>query len=461
MKKLGFFLLFSALAQAGMAQSDMSLYNFNAIGQSLYTNPAMPQQSKLWIGLPAMSGMSFSYHNSAFSLVDVAATGTDVNANIETVILGLDDRSHLSAYSTIDLLGFGVKTGNGFVSLGAQQIIDLKVDFNADLFKFLWFGNGSEYGRNVDISGFDAEFVQRTAYYAGYQHTLMDDKLTIGGRGKFLVGQQHWNVDRMNINIRTSDSSSLHATSDIRVRTAGLATVIDGEEFGVFNKLAFPQNRGFALDLGAYYKLSEKWHFSASLLDLGYIRWQDDTRDYVSEGSFDYHGMDADLQNDPPIESQDEVLDSLKEAFNFEELDGQSYKRSLSSRFFAAADYNFNKKHSLGGIYHMRLWEDQAYHDFSVNYRGRVSRWFQFIVNYSVINGTFDNLGGGFDLKAGPVQLYVLSDNVLGGIFYENLQSTSVRVGLNIALYGKKDRDKTDEEPAAPPVPQPEPEDKS
>jgi hypothetical protein len=39
-------LAFLALSIGLSAQSDMMLYNFNAIPQSHYTNPAMPQQDK-------------------------------------------------------------------------------------------------------------------------------------------------------------------------------------------------------------------------------------------------------------------------------------------------------------------------------------------------------------------------------------------------------------------------------
>lgn len=427
------------LVHFSSAQSDLSLYNFNAIAQSLYTNPAMPQQTKFWIGLPGLSGVSGSYHNSAFSLVDLAAEGSDVNANIETIILGLDARSHFSTYNSVDLLGVGFKVGDGFFSMGARQILDLKVDFNRDLFQFLWFGNASAEGRHVNISGFDAEFVQRTSYYAGYQHAFLEDKLRIGARAKFLIGQQNFYVDRMNIDLRTSDSSSLHASSDVRIRTAGVATEFGGDNVSIFQEMVFPKNHGYALDLGVHFSPSKSWDISASILDLGYIDWREDTRDYIAEGSFDYQGLNANLGDDRPIESQDDILDSLKAAFGSKEIDGRSYTRNLSSRVFAAVDYNLNKKHSLGGIYHLRLWEGQGYHDFSVNYRARLARWFQFIVNYSVINGTYDNVGGGFDLKTGPVQLYVLSDNVLGSVFYEKMQSASVRVGINIALYGKKD----------------------
>ena len=207
--------------------------------------------------------------------------------------------------------------------------------------------------------------------------------------------------------------------------------------------MCFPQNSGFGLDLGAFYKLNEKWDISASVIDLGFIKWSTERVDYVSNGEFEFEGIDADLSNDKPVEDGafDAVLDSIGEALEFEEVEGgPSYTKALPSRIFLGANYKLNEKHAFGGVYHMKLWNGKAYHDFSVNYQSRLSRGFQYTVSYSVINGTYNNVGLGMQFKAGPMQLYLISDNVLDIIWYENLQSSNMRAGLNITLFDKKDK---------------------
>lgn len=82
MRKLNLLLISLGLSWTMVAQSDMMLYNFNAIPQVHHTNPAYPQQTKWYIGLPAISGFSTHYHNSGFALIDIFEAGTDINQNL-------------------------------------------------------------------------------------------------------------------------------------------------------------------------------------------------------------------------------------------------------------------------------------------------------------------------------------------------------------------------------------------
>ncbi|MGB0177258.1 MAG: DUF5723 family protein [Owenweeksia sp.] len=447
-------LAFVFITVAASAQSDLTLYNFNAIPQSLHTNPAYPQQTKVWVGLPVISGMHVHFHNNGFKLVDLLATGTDVNENLDNIINNLDDKSHLAVRNNLDLLGVAFQMGNGFFSMGATQTVDFRMDYPVDLLKLVRFGNDQYVGQSLNVNQFDYETMVRTNIYLGYQHSMMDDRLRIGGRFKYIIGQQHSYVDRMNAEINTRDEGfELDIKTDIRIRTAGVTSILDNTFGDNIMDNVIPANSGFAGDLGVFYKINDKWDVSASVIDLGVIKWSANTRDYISKGEYTYDGIDADLSNDNLDQSLQETRDSLKAAFDFKEVDGESYSRWLSSRVFLGANYHFNDKHALGALYHARLWNGEAFHDVSFNYQGRWSRMFQFIASYSVINGTYNNVGAGFDLKLGPIQLYVLSDNVLGALMYENLQTTNLRFGVNFTFYGKKGTNATqlvDPIPAAP-----------
>lgn len=441
MKKLLFCVsAFIGLSVQSSAQSDLTLYNFNSIPQSLHVNPAMPQQTRVWVGIPVLSSIQVYYHNDAFRPIDLFETGTDVNANIDEIILGLEDNSQLAINQSLDLLGVGFRVKGGFLTLGAQQVTDYRMDYPVDLLKLVRFGNTGSGYRSSNLSEFDFETITRTNYYIGYQKSV-NDKLSIGGRFKYIIGQGHAYVDKMDVKVETLDNSNLQVETDIVIRTAGIKDYIEDNPFEIKTSV-FPDNSGFGIDLGANYEINNHWSVSASVLDLGYINWKSATRDYVSNGTFEYEGVDANLNEDDPIGSFDDVIDSLSALFDFEELDGDKYTRWLTSRAFLAANYKINEKHAFGAVYQLKLWSNTAYHDFSVNYQGRLSRAFQYTVSYSVINGTYNNVGAGFQAKLGPVQLYMLTDNFLNIMYYENLETTNVRLGLNVALFDKKAKDK-------------------
>lgn len=428
------------------AQSDLLLYNFNAIPQSLHTNPAYEQQTRVWVGLPALSGVQVHYHNNGFALIDLLEKGTDVNENKDRIIMALDDKSQIAVNQSTDLLGVGFRAWKGFATIGATQQIDYRMGFPVDLMRLIDQGNTIAENRNLDIGNFGFESLIRTNFYVGYQRNY-NEKLRLGGRLKFIVGQSHSYVDKMEANIHTTDSSSLLIETDILIRTAGVSGFLgdSGEDFKVF-----PSNYGFGVDIGTSYDLDEHWNFSASILDLGFINWKDNTTDYTSKGSYHFDGVGADLSENQPIESFENITDSLEEAFDFKESHGNSYVRGLSSRVFLGANYHFSQRHTVGLLYHGRIWDDQLFSDMSINYQGRLSRAFQLTLGYSIINGTYNNLGAGFSLKLGPMQLYVLSDNVLHAFMYDNLQTSNVRAGLNITLYDKKEKRRKQQQSEAP-----------
>ena len=445
MKKILTLSVFVFTALSLSAQSDLILYNFNAIPQSLHTNPAYPQQTKLWIGLPVMSGVNVDYHNSGFAPIDLLERGSNASENIDNIINSLDGNSQLTVNQRIDLLGVGFKVGNGFFSLGATQNVEYRMQYPVDLLKFVNYGNGEYGGEPIDIGAFDFETLVRTNIYAGLQLKFLDDKLSVGTRVKYMIGQQNAHFERLNVTIENPDPHQMNISSDILVKTAGTSALFDGGSVDAM-KLALPNNTGIGFDFGFDYKITDRLSVNASILDLGSINWTDNTRDYVSQGEFVYDGIDQDLFGDEdPNKNEEsggfeEVIDSLEAAFQFQEVDGGSFKRTLLKQFYAGVNYKLTPKQTVGFLYHNRMWTGKMYHDFSVNYQARVSRMFQFIASYSVINGTYNNIGAGFDLKLGPLQIYLLSDNVLGALMYENLQSSSLRVGVNFTFYGKKDK---------------------
>lgn len=443
------YILVAALAFSASlaAQSDLTLYNFNAIPQSLSTNPAQKQQAKVWIGLPVVSGVQTHYHNSGFALIDLFATGTNPNDNVDNIINSLDERSQITSNTSVDLLGVGFKVGRGFVSFGSELVVDVRTDYPADLLRFINFGNaGGVETEKVDasfkINSFDLEYEVRTNTYIGYQHMFLDDKLSVGGRFKYIIGQQSGYIDRINATITTNDTA-LIVDSDALVRTSGLSPFVDTTLIrpGEID-LALPGNSGYGFDLGVSYDVNERLNISASVLDIGSITWNTNNRDYVSKGQYAYTGVDVDFSNDDPAQGAEFFIDSLQSAFNFEEVDGEAYTKSLNTRIFLSVNYKLNDKHSVGALFHTRKWGGEFFNDYSVNYVGKWSRTFQFTTSYSIINGTYNNVGAGFQAKLGPVQLYVISDNVFGAVFIDQLQTTNLRVGVNITFFGKKSNNK-------------------
>ena len=421
-----------------LSQSDLMLYNFNAIGQSLHTNPGMQQQSKFWLALPGLAGASFNYHNNGFALVDLLEEGSNVNENLEQVSRNLDGQSHLTLSGSLDLLGIGFKAGNGFVSMGSTVDIAYRMDLPGALMKVLFVDDNNNTLTNFSIDNFEFETVARTNLYLGYQHTFLDERLTVGARYKYIIGQAHSHFERARLSIENQSNFSAIINTDVLFQSSG-RSLVEGDNLNDPGSLALTDNRGMAIDLGATYKLTERWELSASIIDLGSITWQQDVAQFKSDGTYEFDGVDVDLSNENTGSGFDDFADTLVEAFNFEETQGGNYTKSLMSQVFAGANFFVTPNHVFGALYHARIWNGTWYHDIGINYQGRLARDFQIIGGYSIINGVAHNIGAGLQAKLGPVQLFVLTENLVGAIAYQGLQTTNVRLGINIAFLGSND----------------------
>jgi hypothetical protein len=76
---------------------------------------------------------------------------------------------------------------------------------------------------------------------------------------------------------------------------------------------------------------------------------------------------------------------------------------------------------------------------FSASLQKDFGRWVSTSVSYSVINGIFNNIGGGLSLNLAPVQLYFVGDNLLSAPFSINsIQNFNLRFGLNLIFGAEK-----------------------
>lgn len=420
------------------AQSNLGLYHFDALPQNIMINPGSPQQTRFAFGIPAVSSVYFNLHNSGFTLLDLFEKGVDANTSIQRTIAKLDGTDHLSVTQQLELMhaGFSVR-GKHYISFGAYQSTNILLDYPVDLMRFLFPENVSNQDKmDIDLSEFNYESLITTVIHVGYQYKFLDDRLTVGTRLKYYIGVGNTHLDRFNVAV-SSTPEAMDITTDVNFRTAGVASAIDGDDFDVSNIF---KNNGIGFDLGANYRINKRFSVSFSVLDLGVIKWNENLRDYVSKGQYTFRGVDYDLNDGNFDDAAEAISDSLEKALDFKEVDGQSFTRSVPTHYYLGGQFHLTPKSSFGVVYHGRTWSGLTKHNFGVNYVGRFSKWFQLMANYSVINGTYNNIGGGLSLNLAGLQIYVLSDNIYGAFKPSSVQNINFRLGVNVALYKKKDR---------------------
>ncbi|MES2591287.1 MAG: DUF5723 family protein [Bacteroidota bacterium] len=439
------FLLFNLVINQLSAQQNLTMYNMEAIPQRMYVNPALTPSYKVFIGFPVLASPYLNFSNSGFKYSDlVKHRGDSLYVDYDNMLSKLSKNNYISASIKIDLLAFGFRLKKNYFSFNATEKVDFRFRYPKGFMDFIWKGNGGLLGEEVKFN-FGVNFSHYREYAIGFSREI-NEKLTVGGKLKYLYGMENVWTERADVSLTTDPAYyAITAKSDIRINTSGVDSSSTAN-IVVKDYLFKKKNRGFGIDLGGSYKYNEKLTFSASMIDLGYIKWKDGVSNYVSadpNGEFTYQGMDLNqlFTDDSTSNTSEVMVDSLKEAFKINTIH-ESYTTKLSTQLYLGGNYNITKKINTGLVLYGQIFDKTIHPGLALSYNQKVGKWLNFSLSYSMYNRSYNNVGLGFSLN-GPVQFYVVSDNLLGAIFPQNTKNLHINFGFNI-LIGRKssDRDK-------------------
>ncbi len=273
---------------------------------------------------------------------------------------------------------------------------------------------------------------------------LKRGNLQLGARLKLLSGIANLSSDKTDATLTTDpEYYQLDIATDYRINAAGLIALdgladdnsfdlqFNGEEMSVGEW--FSQNLSVGLDLGANMTLwDDKLRVSASLIDLGKIKWKNNARNYHSSGHYRLEGVDLGESIREDDVSFDQTLDTLSTIFDFAETQ-KSYTTFLPAKVYLGAQYKAHRLVSAGLLLFFERYRKQAYPGLALDLTAHLGKMLDFGLTGSQVYGS-SNLGMHLALKLGPVRLLVASDNVLALANPFDHKMTSGRLGLNLAF---------------------------
>lgn len=460
------FVLLAVLCLGGVVkgqEGNSAIYYLSNLPQRVRLNPAYQPEYKVWIGLPALSGISVNYMNSSFGIDDILQKdGKDsLYVDIDRVYKSLRKRNIISFNNENSILSVGVRVNSWYATFDVSQKNDFVFRTNKELFTFLRDGNANYLGKTMELGKLGLKVNMYDEFAFGLSKKL-NSKWTVGARAKFLLGIANVDMRNSKIDIHsTKDAGTLELRSKQDIRISAPVTIsenvqngqyIDWDDFDVEmddfkpSMILNTKNLGFAMDFGAEYQFNDKIKFYASLVDLGFIHWGGKNYRLYQDTKFDWKGADISNSVNPDapgyIEINDafeDLVDSLKDNFRLKRGEG-AYTTMLRGKLYAGATYDLNKKISVAGLLQMTLMDKAFYPSLTASANARVIRNFSASVSYTVMPGNYVNLGIGFTAKLGPVQLYASTDNLMA-VNYTSTQSANGRFGINL-LFGHKDKKK-------------------
>lgn len=442
---------------------DNTLYMMHQIPEVNELNPAIQPEYHGYVQLPGLSSVQAGVHNTGFSYWDAIHYGTGSQSDslvIDLEQLGskLGDRNYLRIENRVQLLGFGFRLRDSYITFGISNRVSGRIGYPKDLIDIRHgnFDFENQQTRDLDFSGLGVDLVSYAEIAAGFSTEIIPG-LTVGGKIKRLFGSAGVHSQKTDLMLETAqDDYTLAARANMNVRVAYPLDIqrnengeFDGLEFlepDPINDLVFNKNGGFAFDVGATYKLDDRFDFSAAIVDLGGIKWKNNTYEFKLNGLYEFDGINASPNEEGQIEIDDEINnipDTLEAIFNPEVNEGGEYVSMLPTKIFLNANYRLTESVSFSVLNRNLIYDGGLHPELTLGAEISPSNWFTAKLTYSMMNRSYNNLGLGLGIRGSVFQFYILQDNISALLWPEHSRAYTLRLGLNITWGFEQQIDRT------------------
>jgi len=421
------------------AQQANTQYLLHGTPQTSFLNPAVQIGCRWFVGIPALSSVHFSYSNTAFTYRDLTAGNS---WNLEKVESQMHRVDFYGSEFSLQLLAIGYRHKSSYYTFSVDEKAYLYQTVPLDLASALVHGNGPAVGRYARFNAFRPYGTYLRQYTLGASRVL-GRSLTAGVRMKLLFGKAGIYTGRSRIGLHTDESYFALQADGTYVLKGSLPVTVEQDVEGNITSITWNEipyrdfllnrgNAGIAVDLGIIYRYNPKLILSASLLDLGGIRWSTDINTLTSEGTFVYEGIEGN-GGDSPSSLLDEIIDTLQNSFPVS-LSQAPFIMLAPSQLFLGASYRMREHLSLGLVNRNLFLRSKLHSSVTLSatadYKGRLSG----TVSWSYLNRSLENIGLAIASQGKGIQFYLVSDNVIGFFQPFNTRTLNLRAGCNLLL---------------------------
>ena len=339
------------------------------------------------------------------------------------------------------------------------QETDVVVYFPKDYAILAYEGNQSNINRIFDLSHLNVSGEMLSVFHVGYNKKL-NKKLTLGARGKIYSSIINFTSTKNTgtfVTVPGEDNYYKHLFNlDLQLRTSGANSLLNdsNSDFSkdikeLRSRVPFGGNLGLGLDVGLTFQPSEQWIFDASLQDIGFISHSTDVKNYKLDGSYEFEGInpifEESEQGQTAEEYWDEIADEFEDLFTLDST-ATKYTTWRPVKLNTALTYSFGKKvskecnclqgdsgylNSVGAQLFAINRPKQPQVALTAFYYRRLFDQFRFKATYTVDSYSFKNVGLGVSAHLGPINFYLMADNLLEFQNLAEAQSISLQLGFN------------------------------
>ena len=218
------------------------------------------------------------------------------------------------------------------------------------------------------------------------------------------------------------------------------------------------------MDLGFSWALNEQLIWTGSLLDLGFMVHYSDVQTYTLEGRATVEGVEVILPEalaNPDEDLWQSLIDDIEEMIPFEE-NNSTYLTFRPTRLYSSLRYNWGEprqgrgsepcdcdirpgggaqvsgyRNAVGGQLFIINRPRGPQGAITAFYMRKFGNFLGLKATFTADKYTWNNVGLGFNFQVGPLQWYLMADNILSYGNIADSHGASLQIGLNILSWGR------------------------
>jgi hypothetical protein len=454
-------ILFMAAFQVG-AQIPNSMFFMPGVPQSNRINPAIQPGCGLYLGMPGLSPLRVQFSSSSLAFQDVIyqnSEGVPITAfhplgDQEAFLANLDPVNSVLGNFGTSILSMGFRAGKNFISFDLTFRGETNFNYPKGLFELPIYGLTDGQTRSFSGIGIDATaFVETSLGWS--RKDLIIPNLDVGVRAKFLSGIANINTANSVMEVTTS-SEAINFTTDMELNIAApdMITITEADSSIIPDiqmvdnyfsnspvdivKDILLDNSGFGVDIGINYQPIPQLMLSASVLDIGSIKWNN-TLTGSMDFAYDFMGVNVNPFTGIDTTFFQEVMDSAQSSVSI--LAGQPYSSKLNTKLFIGASFYPIEKIGFGLLSRTDFLSDRISQQFTATANMAAGRILNLSLSYTYMTSSVKNFGAGLSINAGPFNLYVISDNIISGALWPTeTRSANLWFGMNLCFGYRVDK---------------------
>ncbi|MDR7370920.1 DUF5723 family protein [Flavobacterium aquidurense] len=449
------------------SQNKELLYNFTSIPQSSLVNPGADVSYKFYFGLPVLSGVSANLGSTSFSAYDLFANnGVDFNDKVRSVINKSSSKDKAQVNEQLEIFSGGFRIGGteskSYISFGMYQEFDFLMYVPKDPGILALDGNQNYIGKSFNLSDINVRAEVLSVFHVGF-HKKIDEKLVLGGRAKIYSSGANATSTKNSGYIYTEEISGTPniytqiISSNLELRTSGIAAFKKDEYEGniardIVHNTFFNGSLGLGLDAGLTYYFKENLQFTASIVDLGFIKQSKDIETITYKGYYNYKGSNPSFN---PVNEPGNVFDEFEEAIPKETL-YDKYTTWRPTKLYSSMQYSFGQSRSdaecncktqtnrsylnaVGAQLFVMTMPKEPFMAITAFYKRRIFEKLDLKATYTYDSYSSKNFGLGLAGTIGKVNIYALVNNILEYKDVSKANSLAFQIGINFVFQESED----------------------